>query len=187
MANGFFVTEKWMKANTPLCKNIDVTDIYPYINIAQDKYIKDLLGKKFFDSLKSKIVAGTLTTDEKTLCKLIRPCLSFYICWEAIPFLGTKLRNKGILSSAGTDMTGADINGIKYLRQECLNQAEYYLLKIQEYLCLNSALYPYYTAPGREAGPNDRQGTDCDMAFDTRHPNYRDIDVAFYKKWIHGG
>lgn len=184
MANGFFVTENWMKDNTPLCKNIDIQDIYPYINIAQDKYIKDLLGSKFFDSLKTKIVASTLDANEIALCVLIRPCLSFYICVEAMPFLSTKLRNKGILLSAGDNMTNADVTAVKYLRQECLNQAEYYLKRIQEYLCENHSLFTDYQHPDNPIWPTDRIGTDCDMAFDA---NYLNIDVAFYKKWIHGG
>ncbi len=184
MANGFFVTENWMKENTPLCKNIDVKDIYPFINIAQDKYIKDLLGSKFFDSLKTRIVAGTTTPDEIVLCKLIRPCLAFYICVEALPFLGTKLRNKGILLSAGDNMTNADITGLKYLRQECLNQAEYYLKRVQEYLCDNESLFTDYQSPDNPIYPSNRAGTDCDIAFDITHPSYKDIDMAFYKKWI---
>ena len=168
MANGFFVTENWMKDNTPLCKNIDVKDIYPFINIAQDKYIKDLLGSKFFDSLKVKIVASTLSADEIVLCKLIRPCLSFYICVEAMPFLGTKLRNKGILQAQGDTVLNAELNTMKYLRQECINQAEYYLKRIQDYLCDNGNLFSDYKNPDCPIHPHNRPGDDCDLAFDTK-------------------
>lgn len=184
MANAFFVSENWMKDNTPLCKNIDVKEIYPHINVAQDKYIKDLLGSKFFDSLKTKIIAATLSDDEKVLIKLIRPCLSWYICYEALPFLSDKIRNKGVLRSAGTDLTNSEVSVVKYLRQECLNQAEYYLKRIQDYLCENHNLFTDYDHPDNPIYPSNRNGSGCDLAFDIHDPSY--IDLAFYKKWLNG-
>lgn len=182
MANGFFVSQNWMSENTPLCKNIDVAEFYPYFNIAQDKYVKDLLGSKFFDSLRAKLIAGTLSGDEKTLIKLIRPCLAFYICVETLPFLGPKLRNKGILEAGGDNLKNSELSVIKYLRQECLNQAEYYLKRVQEYLCDNDDLFPDYKSPENPIWPSNRLGSGCDLAFDIH--DISNIDTEFYKKWI---
>lgn len=182
MANGFFVSQDWIKKNTPLSKNVDIADIYPFINIAQDKYIKDLLGSKFFDSLKTKLIASTLSADEITLLKLVRPCLAYYICYEAIPFLGTKIRNKGILEANGENLNNADVNTVKYLRQGCLGAAEYYLKRVQEYLCENHTLFADYDSPDNPIWPSNRVGTSCDIAFDVSDPYH--VDLKWIRKYL---
>lgn len=177
----FFVSDIWMKKNTPLCKNVDVDDLYPFVNVAQDKYIKDLLGNNFFNHLKAELETNTLNANEINLLKLIRPCLAYYICVEALPFLSTKIRNKGVMTATSDTANSVGINELKYLRQECLNQAEYYLKIVQKYLCENSNLFPEYNSDNNDiVYPSNRLGSTCDLAFET----YLKTDIDFYKKYI---
>ena len=185
MATGIqFLTEEWLKDNTPLTDNIDVKEIYPFINAAQDIYIKDKLGKGLYDRLWDGIDNNNLNSDEINLLVLIRPCLAYYIVYEALPFLNAKIRNIGVVETADAKQANADRADRKELRAEVLRKAEYYLVRINNYLCTNYALFPEYDHSTcgccGDNGPNKQSGYTCDLNLDN---DYNCLDREWIKKY----
>lgn len=178
--NAFFVSETWIKDNTPLTSNVDAKEIYPFINVAQDIWIQDKVGSKLYNRLKAGIIANDLNANEIALLELIRPSLAYYILYEAIPFLANKLRNIGIVETADNKQKNADRADRKELRQEILNKAEYYMQRINDYLCKNGNLFPEYVTPDCPISPNRSSGYTCDL--DLSH-DYRSLDRDWIRKY----
>ena len=169
MANAFFISEQYLKDNSPLTSNIDVKEIYPFINNAQDIYIQDRLGSKLYNRLKDGIINANLNNDEKTLLDLIRPTLAYYISYEAFPFLAIKIRNKGVIETADDKVTNADRADRRDLRQELRNKAEYYMKRVEQYMCQFGKLYPEYITPDWPIGPHNGQAYKADIALGYDH------------------
>ena len=51
MAFAFFLTEDYLKDNSPLGKNVDIGDVYPYVKAAQNIYIQEMLGTPLYQRL----------------------------------------------------------------------------------------------------------------------------------------
>ena len=101
----YFVTESYLKTNTPITKNVDVTDVAPYIRPASDMRLQAILGSYFYTYLLAKYNAQTLTNDEETLVEKIKPCVAWRAAEQAVFGLSYQLKNKGIqqLNSSNND------------------------------------------------------------------------------------
>ena len=179
-----FISEVWLKDNTPIPTNMDVKEIYPFYKLAQDKYIRDVLGDKLYNSLSLAIIATKgspvipLSADELTLLELLRQTLGYYCVYEAMPFLATKIKNIGINSTADDKQINADVSRVKELRNEVLNNAEYYMVRVEKYLCKYHHLYPDYVFTNDDVNPNKNAGYSCDLYID---PDF--IDEKFVRQY----
>lgn len=170
-----FINEEFLKDYTPLTQNVDVKEYLPFVDIAMDIYIQDKIGSKLYTRLQAGIIAGDLNNDETNLLILIRQSLAFYVLYEAIPFLANKLRNIGIVETADTKQHNADRADRKELRQELLNKAEYYIQRVNDYLCKNGKLFPEYVSPDCPISPNHSSSYTCDLDLS---------DIHVDKNWI---
>ena len=75
----YFVTENFLKINTPITKNVDVTDVYPYVKPASDMRLQAILGSYFYNYLLTQYNDEVLTPDEITLVEKIQ----FVVAWRA--------------------------------------------------------------------------------------------------------
>jgi len=63
----YFVTETWLKTNTPVTANIDAVKIFPFVQSQSDMRMQPILGTYFYKHLLTAYNAQTLTNDEETL------------------------------------------------------------------------------------------------------------------------
>ena len=47
----YFITETYLKTNTPITANVDVTDVTPYVKTQSDLRIQPILGTYFYNYL----------------------------------------------------------------------------------------------------------------------------------------
>jgi hypothetical protein len=185
-ARAFFISETYLKDNSPLPANIDVAEIYPFAKTAEDIYIQDAIGTKLYEDLITKINSdSTLASypDELTLVRKLRDALLWYTIYDALPFIATKIRNIGLVQQAGENLTNADKGNEWALRKECKEKADFYLERVQRYLCSYHSLFPLYrTNTKDDVYPDvDAPGSGLDIAFDN-DLNY--IDTKFFRKWL---
>ncbi len=45
----YFITESYLKTNTPITKNVDVTDVAPYIRPTAEMRLMPILGTYFYN------------------------------------------------------------------------------------------------------------------------------------------
>ena len=148
-ATALFVSEQRFKAFTNVDANVRMQDISPYLLQAQDLYMQDTLGTKFFEALKDGIINDTLTADEKNLLNdYIAPPTMQYALYLMLPALKYKLVDKGLVSGQSEETGSTNLDELKYLRQEVLNTAQFYNKRLREYLLDNPGMFADYDSPG---------------------------------------
>jgi hypothetical protein len=148
----YFMTEEYLKENTPIDDNMDAKLLKTAMREAQDIYIRDLIGSGIYDELCTQITAGTVTADNSTLLKqYIQPCLKYFVLYESAQTMSFQLVNKGIVTRNSEWQSPADINSITALMTKWRDKGEYYAKRLQDYLCEYHATYPLFHNPGSTA------------------------------------
>ena len=139
------VSEQRMKDYTALDNNTRTEEITPFILNAQDVYIQDTLGTKFYDELKDGVVNGTLTSDEQTLLNdyIAQPLMHFAL-YLMLPTLKYKIVEKGLLSGTSEETQPTTLEELQYVRQSERDLAEFYMERLREYLKDNPGMFPSY-------------------------------------------
>jgi hypothetical protein len=148
MATALFITRNDIIKNSPLQGAIDADALLPFMNTAQVKYIKNLIGTVLYDYLQAQIIAGTIgnlsVTYQDLLDDHIKPTLIWYTCVEYIPFSSIQFKSNGAVKQSSEQATAPSKLEIDYLKQQAQTNADYYALRLQNYLISYSNEIPQY-------------------------------------------
>jgi len=152
MANtALLVSEQRLKQWTQLDDNVRMNEITPFIVQAQDIYMQDTLGTKFYTRLKNGVIANDLTTDEQLLLNdYIGPTLMQYSLYLMLPSIKYKIANQGILNGTSEETSPTTLDELEYLRQSTLNTAEFYNKRLIKFFMDNPSMFADYTNPGTD-------------------------------------
>ena len=144
------ISEQRVKQYTNLDNNVRMEEITPFIIQSQDLFLQPRLGTRFFDRLKSGVIAGDLTDTEKNLLnEYISPMLAQYSVYLMLPGLKYKLVEKGIVSGTSEETAPTSLQELEYLRGATLDTAQFYDERLLEHLRdVPSGTYQFYTQPG---------------------------------------
>jgi len=158
MAYTIFISESRLKRLTAVHENLEPDELTPFVIQAQDVYVQELLGTKFYNSLKNKVISGTTTTQEKTLLNdYIAPCLANYAVYLALPSFNYKMKNKSVLNPSAEEAQNTGLSELKYLRESVKNTADFYRERSREFLRDNESDFPDYINSGVDGmQPNRR-------------------------------
>lgn len=146
MADTYFMTEAEVKAaGTGIDKNIDPSFINFYIIVCQQNYVKQLLGKDYYNELITQKSANTLTAANQEIVTRLKKALAFRVRSEIIFEMTYKTTNQGVVSTNGEDFTVAEKEILIMKMQSYKDLAENFRNNdVREYICDNSSLYPLY-------------------------------------------
>jgi hypothetical protein len=151
MENVLLVSEQRMKQWTSLDNNIRIDLLTPSIIQAQDIYIQDTLGTKFYKRLKAGVIANDLTTDESAFLKdYVGPCLIQYALYLLLPNLKYKMVEAGIVNGTSEETQATTLEEMQYLRESALDTGQFYNQRMLEYLIDNPGMFADYTNPGTD-------------------------------------
>jgi hypothetical protein len=138
-----FISESDLKGITVIQQNVDPYLLVPFIKVAQEINIEQFLGIALTTTLKDGIQNNNLSPANQTLLdEYIKPSLAFYTFYEALPFLNSKVTNKGIVLKSSDNSTNVSDATLGGLRSQTKNYAEYYKNRMENFLCDNKANYP---------------------------------------------
>lgn len=166
MITARFISEKYLKEQTPISGNVDVADLLPFVDVAQEIDIQEVIGSKLYKVLMAAVAGSSVSADEADLLNLIRPMQAYYTLFRAIPFLQAKVRNKGVLAGEAEAAKTVDVDQLKWLRNEAKNLGEFYAKRLQDYLCENGKLFPAYAQPDNPLWPNSGVSYQCDLTLE---------------------
>lgn len=142
----YFVTENFLKINTPITKNVDVTDVYPYVKPASDMRVQAILGSYFYNYLLTQYNAQDLTQDEETLVEKIQFVVAWRAAEQAAFGLTYQLKNKGIQTQFGDYSNNVSQNETAFVMDHYGQMAAFYEKRLTNYLLEYKALYPQFTS-----------------------------------------
>lgn len=148
MATALFISRNDIIKNTPLMGAIDADALLPFVAVAQIKYIKNLLGTVLYEYLDAQILAGTIDTlsvyYQDLINDHIKPCLIWHATAEYIPFSSVQFKSNGAVKQQSEQGIAPTKNELDYLLQKANENANYYDLRLQNYLIAYSNQIPQY-------------------------------------------
>jgi hypothetical protein len=148
MAYALFVNRNDIIKNTPLQGAIDADALLPFVRTAQDKYLKNLLGTVLFEYLQAQILANNVDNlsdyYQDLLNDYIKNALIWYTTVEYIPFSSVQFKSNGAVKQQSEQGIAPTKSEIDYLKQQTQTNADYYALRLQNYLIAYSQYIPQY-------------------------------------------
>jgi len=138
------INEDLFKLHSPVTASTDITDFIPYICIAQELYIEDVLGIALTTELKEQITSNSLTEVNSNLIIHIAPALSFYAVYQALPFHWASIVNKGITIRESENSKSVNINDISQLRRWIKDDADILRTQLIRFLKECQSHYPLW-------------------------------------------
>lgn len=131
------ISETKLKAFTNINQNVDINLLKANVEIAQDVELQPVLGTKFYDHLLDQITAtgNTFNPDEKIL---VDDYISKYLIqaayYQSMAAIQFRVMNRGIVHGDMENATSVDTETFKYLRGIQKQRADFYLMRLQDYL-----------------------------------------------------
>ncbi len=148
MAYALFINRNDIIKNTPLQGAIDADALLPFVRTAQDKYLKNLLGTILFEYLQAQILADTVDNlsiyYKDLLNDYIKNTLMWYSAVEYIPFSSVQFKSNGAVKQQSEQGIAPSKAEIDYLKAQAQTNADYYALRLQNYLIAYSNNIPQY-------------------------------------------
>jgi hypothetical protein len=166
MAQTLLITEDYVYQNTQINDSVEAAKIYPYIRLAQDKWIEPFTGTELLNKIKADAAAGTIAGNYLILLdEYLRPLLVWRTCHELLPNINYKIDNGAIAQHNSDNTTSVGMSEMNRLIEDAKNNATYYEKRLHDYLCNNSALFPEYsTNTGADLSPRSHLGLNFDFS-----------------------
>lgn len=151
----------YIKKVTPINSPVDDNLLNPAAYIAQDKWVRPVLG----DALYAKIVTDTAAETIAGVYLLLRDTyMADAIAWwsyvEALPHMTYKIDNGAIAQRISEDTQPIDASILNRLLDSGRINAGYYTKRLEDYLCAHSEDYPELSTNTEEQrSPVDNNGS----------------------------
>ena len=145
--NVLLITKDHLFKYTQLQGNVDIDKVTPFVKIAQDIQVQEILGTKLYrrilTDVKNDVLAGNYLT---LVSDYIQPMLIHYAMSDFMLFHGYEVSNAGILRNTpeGTSLPAKEELDSLVKRQRDI--AETYRTKAVDYLSYYPQLFPEYNA-----------------------------------------
>ena len=179
------VSEERMIQWSSLDPNIRFDVLTPSIMNAQQIYIADALGTRFFNRLKDGVKANDLTADESAFLRdYVGPCLIQYALYLLLPILKYKMVEKGILNGTSEETQPTTLQELQYLRESAMETAQFYDERMREFLIQNPNLFVEWLMYDNNGMPRNPQtpyfgGLQTDRGWNTNSNWLYDNDSPF--------
>ena len=155
----YFITENYLKTQTPITANCDVNDIVPYIKTQSDLRVQPILGTYFYNDMLTKYNAQTLSPDEEILLTYIQPIVAWRSAEDAVFGLSYQLKNKGLQLQNGDYSNSVSQNEVAFAQDHYGQKASFYEARLVNYLHIERDLFPNFTSVLIEIATSDQQET----------------------------
>lgn len=139
----YFITEKFIKDNTDVNNNVDMSKIDYAIKASYDVNLCGLIGSHFADymlDLHQQVLSGTYVYSpiQESLVDKIQSYIAWDVALKANASLSNQLQNTGRLRQAGDFQQASDSSEVKVMAELNKTTAEAYKMKLSKFLCKNS-------------------------------------------------
>lgn len=129
----YFITQKWLKDNTPITANVDAGEVMVWTKVNAENWVRKIIGTHFFNILLTKYNNKTLTPDEATLVELMKPAIAWRAASDAALSLSYQLKREGVQTQRGDYSDSAALNEIQFMMQHFADKAGIYEAAIYDY------------------------------------------------------
>jgi hypothetical protein len=97
----YFITETYLKNNTPITANVDVNNVTPYLATQAQLRIMPILGTTFYNDLLTKYNDSDICPDEEDSSSIHSAYYSMESSRRCCIWSSLQLKNKGLQTQFG--------------------------------------------------------------------------------------
>jgi len=142
----YFIDEEYIKTNSPIINNVEVSSIVPFIKQVSDGWIQSILGTYFYNYLLAQYTDDELSADEELLVDKIKQAMVWRITSEVGLSLTLQLTQKGYQKQRGENNEPVALNELAFVTDSYVRNAEFYMERLRKYLTMNKDFYPQFTS-----------------------------------------
>lgn len=136
-----FTTTAQIREFFPLEKNMDFNVLKPFLQTAEDTYIKRILGQDQLANLQAAFDANSYTTAQTNLLKEVRKPLALMAMYLAVPNINLRWSDMGLMKSLSNDFENASGGEVYFARTQLLIDGYRGLDNLYRFLETNKATY----------------------------------------------
>ena len=178
--NPTLIDFSYFSAYSPVPTNYNWDDIRPFVSIAEEVWVVDIVGRKLYNELLEQVQNNNLTGENSTLLLKIYPYLSMAIVFESMPFLAYNITEKGVTKGKSDNSEPISNSELINMQNHIRTQLEVLKRMLKNFLNENSDCYPLFKSDDDCCTTTDID--DCD-AFALFLWNANRIDVHREMKW----
>ncbi len=142
-----FISTTRLKKDTALGGSVDDNLLFPYILMAQDRYILPSLGTDLHNALITKIQGSSLSGAYLTLLQTyIQPALVQFAFATVLPFIRLRVVNNSIVTMNTEQGGSVSHEDLKPLINASMDQAEFYRQRLIDYIQDNTSSFTEYSS-----------------------------------------
>ena len=172
------INENYFKTYSPVPDNYNVKDIEPYFKVAEEIWIKPLIGVPLYDELLEEVNTNNVSPENSTLLLMLYPYLAFAITHEALPFISYHLSEVGLTVGHSDNSTAAPVSEINLISTRLRSTLETLKSNFKKWLDDHSDSYPLYK-PDNCSGDNS-ECTDCDWIIQYYGGGYKNHNWQYF-------
>lgn len=130
------ISEDLLKLYSPISNNVGVEKVFPYVLLAQDFYVRPILGDALLGDLQIGVKSGQLSDNEKALVVKIAPMLANYTTYLALRSLAYSITEKGLTKENSENSSALDRTELGDMKVELKQTAEKCEELLVRYLCI---------------------------------------------------
>lgn len=137
--------------------NIDPKKYKNSVIIAQDKYVREILGDKLYFDILEKFDNGTLNSNEEVLVEFLKQVIIGRVASRSLKFIHNQITNKGVMNRNADFSITANPQSLYSLINEYSSDADYYTNRITNFLKNNKEDFPLFEEKSEDINPSENK------------------------------
>lgn len=138
------INKSLLSKYSPLPINYDFSEIMNYVPIAQEIWIRPLIGYDLMDELEDQVENNNLSQENQALMTegFLLQYLAYATCLEGLPFIWANFCEQGITLGESDSSKSVTLKDLTYIQQHLRNQVEVLKDSVKRYICEHNNYYP---------------------------------------------
>lgn len=144
LSETLLIDEYNLKLWSPISKNVSVDKVFPYVSLAQEFYLSDVLGLPLKEELQQQVEEDNLTPENKALMIKIFPVLGFWTSYLALRSIAYTSSQKSLVKEHSENSEALNDKEVSEYLLQLENNAQQFTEILIRYLCHCKDLYPLW-------------------------------------------
>lgn len=170
--NTLIINEKYLKKYSLLPLNYQMNEVMPFVTMAQEIWLRPVLGTAFYEELLDQVGNNNLTDENATLLvQAAWPYLATAFDYEYLPFAYAHISEVGVTKGKSDNSDSVDLKDITYLQSQIRKNLEIrkdYLIK---FLQQHESSFPLWVYDECACGCSCKTLDPCCGDADLNNPN----------------
>lgn len=169
------INNEYLAAYSPLPINYSFEEIRPFVTIAENIWLVDVLGKKLYQELLEQVGENEVTPENSTLLLKIYPFLAVAVCYEALPFIAYHFTDKGITKGKSDNSEPITTTEITNIQNHLHTELSVLKQMLKSFLKEHKDCYPLYIDDGCDCNIDLTQNCHCLLDCKSKRQYYKQL------------